>query len=236
MDTPVPTASLDAPQLARLNRLATMARLIAGLAHELNNTLQVVSGLVELLADRPDLPADAVTRLQKIGGQADKATTAIRQVIGYTRETAGTDAGVVDVAGCRRSGARAASLPAWTAWRSPSASIRPHAIKSQVRGDERQLAQALLNLVMNAEEALAGHPERRLRIALAPAEGAIQVHVEDSGPGCPAGRFAPGSSSRSSRPAVPIARSASACRSASRSCRRTAATCGCRRMRRERRS
>ena len=52
-----------------------------------------------------------------------------------------------------------------------------------MRGDERQLAQALLNLVMNAEEALAGHSDRRLRIALAPADNAIQVHVEDSGPG-----------------------------------------------------
>ena len=72
---------------------------MAGLAHELNNTLQVVSGLVELLA-RPAriCPPDAVARLQKIGGQADKATTAIRQVLGYTRETAGSDAGVVDMA------------------------------------------------------------------------------------------------------------------------------------------
>ena len=185
MDTSVPTASLDAPQLARLNRLATMARLIAGLAHELNNTLQVVSGLVELLADRPDLPADAVTRLQKIGGQADKATTAIRQVISYTRETAGSDAGVVDVAGLVD---QVLALRRYQLGRlGVTVSVdRPHAIKSQVRGDERQLAQALLNLVMNAEEALAGHPERRLRIALAPAEGAIQVHVEDSGPGVPA--------------------------------------------------
>ena len=163
MNTPVPTASLDAPQLARLNRLATMARLIAGLAHELNNTLQVVSGLVELLADRPDLPADAVTRLQKIGGQADKATTAIRQVIGYTRETAGSDAGVVDVAGLVD---QVLALRRYQLGRlGVTVSVdRPHAIKSQVRGDERQLAQALLNLVMNAEE----------------------VHVEDSGPGGPA--------------------------------------------------
>src|SRR5262245_33978133 len=93
----MPTATLDTAQLARLNRLATMARLVAGLAHELNNTLQVVSGLVELLADRPDLPPDAVTRLQKIGGQADKATTAIRQVLGYTREASATDSSIVDM-------------------------------------------------------------------------------------------------------------------------------------------
>ena len=140
-----------------------MARLVAGLAHELNNTLQVVSGLVELLADRSDLPPDAVARLQKIGGQADKATTAIRQVLGYTRRD-----------GQRfrrrryhprgRSGARAPPISAGTIrhrGQRRSAADR----ECQVRGDERQLAQALLNLVMNAEEALSDHAERRLRIA-----------------------------------------------------------------------
>jgi signal transduction histidine kinase len=182
MDTSVPTASLGASQLTRLNRLATMARLIAGLAHELNNTLQVVSGLVELLADRPDLPPDAVARLQKIGGQADKATTAIRQVLGYTRETAGTDVGVLDIAGVVD---QVLALRRYQLGRlGITVNVdRPQTINTQVRGDERQLAQALLNLVMNAEEALAGHSERRLRIVLAPADRAIQVHVEDSGPG-----------------------------------------------------
>jgi two-component system NtrC family sensor kinase len=184
MNTSVPTASLDAPQLVRLNRLATTARLIAGLAHELNNSLQVVSGLVELLADRPDLPPDAVARLQKIGGQADKATTAIRQVLGYTREIAGSDSGVVDLAAIVD---QVLALRRYQLGRlAVTVSVdRSHAIKSQVRGDERQLAQALLNLVMNAEEALSGHSDRRLRIALTPAENAIQVLVEDSGPGVP---------------------------------------------------
>jgi signal transduction histidine kinase len=178
----MPTATLDLAQLARLNRLATMARLVAGLAHELNNTLQVVSGLVELLADRPDLPPDAVARLQKIGGQADKATTAIRQVLGYTREASATDSSIVDMATV------VDQVLALRRYQLGRAGItvtvdRPQTLKTQVRGDERQLAQALLNLVMNAEEALTGHSERRLRIALAPAENAIQVYVEDTGPG-----------------------------------------------------
>jgi two-component system, NtrC family, sensor kinase len=182
MNTSVPTSSLGAAQLARLNRLATMARLVAGLAHELNNTLQVVSGLVELLADRPDLPPDAVARLQKIGGQADKATTAIRQVLGYTRESTAAEAGVVDIATVVD---QVLALRRYQLGRlGVTVTVdRPQTINCKVRGDERQLAQALLNLVMNAEEALSGHSERRLRIALAPAEQAIQIHVEDTGPG-----------------------------------------------------
>src|SRR6185503_17186328 len=79
-------SGLDLKQLRQINRLATAARMVAGLAHELNNSLQVVSGLVELLGDRTDLPAEALARIQKIGVQADKATSAIRQVVTYTRE------------------------------------------------------------------------------------------------------------------------------------------------------
>jgi signal transduction histidine kinase len=205
MDTSVPAASLEGPQLVRLNRLATMARLVAGLAHELNNTLQVVSGLVELLADRSDLPPDAVARLQKIGSQADKATTAIRQVLGYTREGTGSDSGVVDITHVVD---QVLALRRYQLGRLGIAvSVdRPQIVNCQVRGDERQLAQALLNLVMNAEEALSDHAERRLRIALVPAENAIQVHVEDSGPGvAPAIRtriFEPFFTTRSSDRAV----------------------------------
>ena len=184
MDGPIPTTSLDSLQLVRLNRLATMARLVAGLAHELNNTLQVVSGLVELMADRPDLPPDAVIRLQKIGGQADKATTAIRQVLGYTRDVTTVEAGIVDLSTVVE---QVLALRRYQLGRLGIAvSVdRPQLMNCNVRGDERQLAQALLNLVMNAEEALAGQPQRQLRIALAPMDSTIQVHVEDSGPGVP---------------------------------------------------
>ncbi len=184
MDGPIPTTSLDPPQLMRLNRLATVARLVAGLAHELNNTLQVVSGLVELLTDRTDLPPDAIARLQKIGGQADKATTAIRQVLGYSRDVTTSEAAVVDLAHVVD---QALALRRYQLGRLGIAvSVdRPQLMNCHVRGDERQLVQALLNLVMNAEEALAGQPQRKLRIALALADSAIQMHVEDSGPGVP---------------------------------------------------
>ncbi len=95
-DTPLPWAA-GTDQLARMNRMATIARLVAGLTHELNNSLQIIGGTVELLADRMDLPPDVATKLQRIAGQSEKATLAIRQVLGYTREVAFETASV-DVA------------------------------------------------------------------------------------------------------------------------------------------
>src|SRR5262245_15408725 len=42
--------------LVTLNRSATVARVVAGVFHELNNSLQVIGGLAELLQDAPGTP------------------------------------------------------------------------------------------------------------------------------------------------------------------------------------
>jgi signal transduction histidine kinase len=73
--------SLNPEQLLLINRLALHARLVSGMAHELNNSLQVMSGLVELLGDRTDLPEEVRSRVEKIGGQAERAGNVVRQVL-----------------------------------------------------------------------------------------------------------------------------------------------------------
>ncbi len=156
MDDDVEPPTLDLAQLRQINRLATSARMVASLAHELNNSLQVVSGLVELLGDRTDLPPDALARIQKIGGQADKATAAIRQVVTYTRET-DQEAGVVNLSALAE---QALALRRYNLGRAgivatadlPTAPVI-------VAGDSRAVLQVLLNLILNAEDALANQPD-----------------------------------------------------------------------------
>ena len=172
---------LSLERLQQINRLATVAQLVAGLAHELNNSLQVVSGLVELLSDRGDLPPDALVRIQKIGGQADKATGAIRQVLGFSRESpsgrsrVNLAAMVEQAAVLRRYNLGRAGI---TLTLDLPQDASPH-----VSGNERELTQLVLNLVLNAEEALANQPSRRLRLAVAGDGGRAQIVVSDTGHG-----------------------------------------------------
>jgi signal transduction histidine kinase len=173
---------LSPARLAQLNRAATAARMIAGLAHELNNSLQVVSGLVELLADHAELPPDAAARIRKIGAQADKATAAIRQVLGYTRELGADPHGpelsvVVE---------RALALRRYNLGRAGIAVTVDVPAGLKVGVDEKSLLQVLLNLVLNAEDALAGQSRKDLRIAAAVRDDRIELQVADSGPGIPA--------------------------------------------------
>jgi signal transduction histidine kinase len=173
---------LSPARLGQLNRLATAARMIAGLAHELNNSLQVVGGLVELLADRPELPPDAAARIAKIGAQTDKATAAIRQVLGYTRESA-ADQAKVELAGVVE---RALALRGYNLGRAGIAVAADLPAGVHVRGDERRVLQIVLNLVLNAEDALAGQGRKDLWIDAAIRGERVELQVRDSGPGVPA--------------------------------------------------
>jgi C4-dicarboxylate-specific signal transduction histidine kinase len=176
------TTQLSDAQLTQINRLATIARFVSSLAHELNNSLQVMSGLIELLGERDDLPADVVARLERLGMQADHAGEKIKQVVGYVREpdTPGerVDLGtVVDRALALRSYelGRAGVAVAWSV----------PADRFVVRGSSRALQQIVLNLLANAGEALAGAPVRELRVELTRAPGRVRLVVADNGPGVP---------------------------------------------------
>jgi two-component system, NarL family, sensor histidine kinase PprA len=171
----------DPARLTRMNRLATEARLVAGLAHELNNSLQVVGGLVELLATRTDLPSDAVARLEKVSGQTDKATSAIRRVVGYSRERPAEPA-LVDLASVVD---QALALRQYQLGRLGVAAIVDRGPNGdyRVRADERQLTQAVLNLVLNAEEALASSGSRQLQMTLTGTPEHVRLAVSDNGSG-----------------------------------------------------
>jgi signal transduction histidine kinase len=174
---------LTPEQLAQINRLATVARFVSALAHELNNSLQVMGGLLELLAERDDLPQDALLRIERIGAHADQAGGTIRQVVSYVRAPADPRArvdlgAVVD---------RALTLRSYELERAGIRTVRAAtAPRFPVRGNARDLEQAVLNLLANAQEAIAGADTRELHIGMTRAAGRVRLSVKDTGPGVPA--------------------------------------------------
>jgi signal transduction histidine kinase len=178
--------TLAGARLMQINRLTTIARFVSGLAHEINNSLQVMGGMVELLADRTDLPADVAMRLHKIGGQADRASVAVRQVLAFVRDIGGGPS-VVDVGTLVDD---AIALRRYQLGRNGVAISWERAGDDTYRvlGDARALRQLVLNLVVNAEEALVACPQsqRQLSVRLAKGGGRVQLIVEDTGAGVPA--------------------------------------------------
>lgn len=185
--------------LVTLNRTATVARLVAGVFHELNNSLQVIGGLAELLQDTPGNPPPVADGLRRIHEQSAKAASAIADLMAFSRQKA-------DVRGrvnMRDVTTRAVGLRTFAISRARLTMVYepPTTGVVDVEGFGNLLLQAMLNLIVNAEQALAGRPGGTIRVELELPPGFVVVRVSDSGPGVDAAEaerlFEPFTTSRS---------------------------------------
>ena len=173
--TPTPT------DLLTLNRAATVARLLAGVAHEVNNALQVIGGTTELLQTTPGLPASVADGLQRIASQNARAATAIQEVMLFARQK-------VDPPGrtnLREIANRSVGLRSFAIGRAQLsiAVDAPATGRFLVNGNGSLLQLALLNLIVNAEQALAGQQGGRIRVELEESDGFVTLRVSDNGSG-----------------------------------------------------
>ncbi len=169
-------------------RLEAIGRLAGGVAHDFNNLLVTVLGSVELALVQE--PADAPVRqhLARIGDAAQSAAELVRQILTFGRKDtpSPTPLDPVVVVGEALSLARAA-LPS---------GITLHVVAEPVGGvvlaDRAQLHQIVLNLVMNARDAMDGAGDVEVRIE--PVDGPpgdpelrerrwVRLRVRDEGAG-----------------------------------------------------
>lgn len=191
-DRPVPlTQSTDAREalvertvpadesLLALNRAVTAARLLSGAVHEVNNALQVISWTVEML-EREDLPPQVRQAMERMYRQSGRASAALAEVLRFTKAPLDDHTPV----NLRETAAHAVSLRGFAANRAGlklefSAAEGEHAL---VTGNRALIEQAILNLIINAEQALAGtHGTVRVEIVSEPDHAGVRV--SDEGPG-----------------------------------------------------
>jgi signal transduction histidine kinase len=173
----------DGDDLLTLNRAAIVARLLAGVAHEVNNALLVISGTAELLEDRTGSPEAIGRGLERIRFQTTRAAGAIAEVLSFARAAPGTH-GPVNL---RQVTASAVDLRSYAIGRAGlQVSISaPDDVSFIVEGSRVLLQQAVLNLIANAEQALAGTRGGKMSLVLAEREGSAVLRVSDTGPGIP---------------------------------------------------
>ena len=166
--------------LLALNRSATAARLLSGAVHEVNNALQVISGSVEILQGRSDLGDPVARALERIRNQSARAAGALADVLVFTKSTV-DETGTLDLretinycVGVRRFAIHRAGL---------SVRFEPDpAVTYLVEGTRGLIQQAILNLIVNAEQALVGS-RGTIEVELRTATPWIEVRVSDEGGG-----------------------------------------------------
>jgi two-component system C4-dicarboxylate transport sensor histidine kinase DctB len=167
--------------LLTLNRATTIARLLAGAAHEVNNALQVIGGTTELLQATPGLPDSIAEGLQRIAVQNARAATAIQEVMLFARQKVDT----IDRVNLRGIAQRAVALRSFAIGRA-RLSVRVDASSTGrflVKGNETLLQLAVLNLIINAEQALTGQKGGAILVQVEESPGSVVLRVADNGPG-----------------------------------------------------
>ncbi len=173
-------------ELAHASRLAVAGELTASIAHEINQPL----GAIQTSADAADMILQAggdrrddllriVTRIRRDNMRASDVIRRLRSLLArHAPERNSFDLNVAmnDVA---------ALLFAEARQRQVALELRPAPAPARILGDETQMQQVLINLVLNAMDAVADLPEERrsVVVAIEQVASAIAITVRDPGHG-----------------------------------------------------
>jgi len=168
-------------RLIRSERLATVGRMAAHIAHEVRNPLSSIGLNAELLGDEIAERGEEARRLvTSIIGEVDRLTEITETYLRFARlprpklDRENVGAIVASVVDMSRGELAQGGIDV-------TVDIAPGL--PDIAADEAQLRQALINLIRNAREAMAGAASRRLEIAARVAGERIVITVHDSGPG-----------------------------------------------------
>jgi signal transduction histidine kinase/DNA-binding response OmpR family regulator len=169
-------------ELLHAERLSTVGRMVASVAHELNNPLAVIVGTVDMLRHEA-IPDRTAERLGRVLAQAQRAIKIVRTLLALARKRPPEPA-PVDVNGLLADTLELAAYDLKRAEVRLAGECRNDL--PAVTGDRDQLQQVFINLVLNACQAiLDGGRGGQLRITtdLEPATGWVVVRLADDGPG-----------------------------------------------------
>lgn len=170
-------------QLVRSERLASVGRLAAGLAHEIGNPIAAIMGLEEILLEGGQSPEEQKDFLRRMKSETERINKVLRDLLDFARPEAEGPISSTSVL----SSHVAEVVNDVVALLKPQKTMKAIAIEVDVSPDHRvrigssRLVQVLLNLGMNAADAL--KEKGTLRIASKTDGDFIALTVSDTGPG-----------------------------------------------------
>jgi signal transduction histidine kinase/CheY-like chemotaxis protein len=172
-------------QLLQAEKMAALGQTISGVAHELNNPLATILSWAERLSARSSLDEPVRRGLETILAESDRAARIVRNLLTFARKRQTTRA-MVDVNQVVR---ETLALRAYEQRVSNVMVIDALAAGlPQIFADGHQIQQVLLNLVINAEQAMLSANGRGALVVRTwhdAEQESVMLEINDDGPGIP---------------------------------------------------
>ncbi len=158
-------------EVLRSEKLASIGRLAAGIAHEVGNPTGAILGYLDLLSKGGLTEAEESEILQRTGAEAERIRRIIRELLDFSRSSPG-EIKDVDVNGVIENALSLLSHQK-KVWQQVQVEKEFQKDLPRWKGDPHQLQQVLVNLFLNAADAMAffnapivgGNREKKLRVA-----------------------------------------------------------------------
>ncbi len=173
-------------RLLQSEKIAAVGRLVAGLAHEINNPSSIILNRIECLlmeAEEKGLPEEVLQDLRVISTYAGRISSMVRDLLVFSRSHVDRHTPVDIVALVRRVVDTFREDRKVEGFDFP---IQAEPDLPKVKGDEEKLEQVFTNLVDNAVDAMAHGGVVEIGIGRSKArDGFIEVRIRDKGKGIP---------------------------------------------------
>ncbi len=167
-------------QLTQAEKLSSIGLLAAGVAHEVNTPLAVISSYTQMLTKQMSADKRVAPLLEKITQQSFRASEIVNGLLNFSR-TGSTDFGAIDLNALIRDTVMLIDHQLKTSNIHVVLELDPDL--ASIHGNQGKLQQVLLNLLLNAKDAMFQMLDARLRISTQNAAGRVVVRIQDSGSG-----------------------------------------------------
>jgi signal transduction histidine kinase len=167
-------------ELVRSEKMASVGRLAAGLAHEIGNPLGVILGYVDLLQKHLTTEGERADYLRRIEDEINKMNKVIRDLLDFSRPSP-RDVGQIDV---NRVVEECISLVSFQkTFQATTVSLRLKEKIPTIWMDPHQLQQVLVNLILNALDAMPQGGGLTVETHPAAESSGVEIRIEDTGEG-----------------------------------------------------
>jgi two-component system NtrC family sensor kinase len=167
-------------QLVEAEKLASIGKLAAGIAHEINNPLTSVLTFSNLMLEQCPPSDPRHEKLKLMARETNRARTIVRQLLNFGRETVITPEKI----NINRSVAEVAdSLAAQDAFKGIGLDLKLDDKLPLTLADPAQLSQVIMNILLNAIHAVT--PPGKIEVATRQNGESIEIAISDTGAGIP---------------------------------------------------